>query len=107
MVDMNQFMKQAQAMQSKLAAMQKEMADREYEGSSGGGLVKIVIRGSGDMKTAELDPSLLNKDEADMVSDLIVAAFNDAKKKMEDDAQNNMSKMTGGLQMPPGFKMPF
>jgi len=107
MVDMNQFMKQAQAMQSKLATMQKEMADREYEGSSGGGLVKIVIRGSGDMKTAEIDPSLLNKDEADMVSDLIVAAFNDAKKKMEDDAQSNMSKMTGGLQMPPGFKMPF
>jgi DNA-binding YbaB/EbfC family protein len=107
MVDMNQFMKQAQAMQTKLAAMQNEMAGREYEGSSGGGLVKIVIRGSGEMKSTTIDPSLLSKDEADMLADLIVAAFNDAKKKMEDDAQTNMSKMTGGLQMPPGFKMPF
>lgn len=107
MVDMNQFMKQAQAMQNKMVEMQKEMAEREYEATSGGGLVKIVIRGSGDMKTVVIDPSLLDKNEADMLADLIVAAFNAAKKKMEEDAQNNMSKMTGGLQMPPGFKMPF
>jgi DNA-binding YbaB/EbfC family protein len=107
MVDMNQFMKQAQAMQNKFAEMQKELANKEYEGSAGGGMVKVTIKGSGDMKTISIDPSLLNKDEADMLSDLIVAAFNDAKKQMEEDAQGNMSKMTGGLQLPPGFKMPF
>lgn len=107
MVDMNQFMKQAQAMQNKMAEMQKEMAEREYDGSSGGGLVKVIIRGSGDMKSCQIDPSLLDKNEADMLADLIVAAFNNAKQKMEEDTQSNMSKMTGGLQLPPGFKMPF
>jgi nucleoid-associated protein EbfC len=104
---MNQFMKQAQAMQSKFAEMQKEMATREYEGSAGGGMVKVTIKGTGNMKNVIIDPSLLNKEEADMVGDLVVAAFNDAKKNMEEDSQGDMSKMMGGMQLPPGFKMPF
>ncbi len=107
MVDMNQFMKQAQAMQSKMAEMQKDMGNKEFEGSAGGEMVKVMIKGTGDMQSISIDPSLLNKDEADMLSDLIVAAFNDAKKKMEEDSQGNMSKMMGGLQLPPGFKAPF
>jgi len=107
MVDMNQFMKQAQAMQSKMAEMQKDMANKEYEGSAGGEMVKVTIRGSGDMQGVSIDPSLLNKDDGEMLGDLIVAAFNDAKKAMEEDSQGNMSKMMGGLQLPPGFKAPF
>jgi DNA-binding YbaB/EbfC family protein len=106
-MDMNQFMKQAQAMQNKLSDMQKEMANKEYEGSSGGGMVKVIIKGNGDMKNVFIDPALFNKDEVDMLADLIVASFNDAKKQMEEDSQVNMSKMTGGFQLPPGFKMPF
>ncbi|NRA73664.1 MAG: YbaB/EbfC family nucleoid-associated protein [Rickettsiales bacterium] len=107
MVDMNQFMKQAQAMQSKFAEMQAEMANKEYEGSAGGGMVKIIIKGDGKMKNINIDPSLLNKDEADTLEDLIVAAHNDALTKKEEDSQGNMSKMMGGFQLPPGFKMPF
>ena len=103
----NQFMKQAQAMQNKLAEMQKEKANREYEGSSGGGMVKIILKGSGGMKSISIDPSLFDKDEADMVADLIIAAFNDAQKKMGEDSQEDMSKMMGGFQLPPGFKVPF
>ena len=104
---MQKLMKQAQKMQQDMARVKEELNETEVEGISGGGMVKVTIKGTGNMKNVIIDPSLLNKEEADMVGDLVVAAFNDAKKNMEEDSQGDMSKMMGGMQLPPGFKMPF
>ena len=98
----NQLMKQAQEMQAKLMEAQGKINDLEIEGTSGGGMVTVVISGRIDLKKIAIDPSLLSEDNADIVSDLIIAAFNDAKAKLEAKVSENM----GGL-LPPGMKLPF
>ena len=105
MVNMNQIMKQAQAMQKKFADLQAEKETKEYIGTSGGELVKVTITGTSAMKAIKIAPSLFDKEEVEMLEDLIVAAFNDAKKKSDDDSQGSMSDMMGG--MPPGLKNMF
>ena len=105
MVNMNQIMKQAQAMQKKMAEMEEKLANTEFTGSSGGGLVEVKISGKGRINSIKIDPSLVNKDEVDILEDLLKAAFNDAKKKSEDSSEGEMSGMMGGLGLP--FKMPF
>jgi len=102
MNNLNQLMKQAQQMQAKLMEAQNKMNELEITGTSGGGMVEIIISGKYEMKKVSIDPKLLSPDDADIVADLIVAAFNDAKSKLE----AKISEQMGGL-MPPGMKMPF
>ena len=94
-------------MQKKMKELQEGLANLEVEGSSGGGLVKITVTGKGEVKKIKIDPSLMKPEESEILEDLIVAAFNEAKKKSEEASAEEMKKLTGGLNLPPGFKMPF
>lgn len=96
-------MKQAQQLQSKLADTQAELENAEVEGSSGAGLVKVTLSGKGNMKSLHVDPSLMKPDEAEILEDLIVAAFNDGKVKVEAMVAERMKELTGGLPLPPGM----
>lgn len=107
MVNFNQFLKQAQSMQKKMQEMQDQMANTEYTGKAGGGLVNITVTGKGEARKISIDSSLLQESEKEMLEDLIVAAFNDAKAKVDEDSQNSMSSTFGGMGLPPGLKMPF
>jgi DNA-binding YbaB/EbfC family protein len=104
--NMNELMKQAQAMQEKMQKMQEDVAKLEVTGESGAGLVKVVMNGRHDARSVTIDSSLLSE-EKEILEDLIAAAINDAVRKVESTSQEQMQKVTGGLQMPPGFKMPF
>lgn len=106
MKGLGDMMKQAQEMQEKMQNMQSELANVEVCGESGAGLVRIMMTGRHDVKRVSIDPSLLTEDK-DMLEDLIAAAVNDAVRRVEEENQKKMSDLTGGLQMPPGFKMPF
>lgn len=99
-------MKQAQAMQDNMKRMQEQLATIEVEGQSGAGLVKVVMTCKNDVKRVSIDPSLLG-DDKDMLEDLVAAAFNDAVRKAEATTNEKMGGLTAGLQLPPGFKMPF
>lgn len=100
-------MKQASQMQSKMAEMQALMETLEIEGESGAGMVKVVLSGKGDLKKVRLDPKLLDPAEAEMAEDLIVAAHADARRKLEARQAQEMEKVTGGMQLPGGLKLPF
>ncbi len=106
-MNINQLMKQAQQMQKKLVEAQSQVEELEVTGASGGGMVKITINGKGHAKSIEIASELINPNEKDILEDLIIAAINDANAKKEDEASKKMSELTGGLQLPPGFKMPF
>ena len=106
-MDIMGMMKKAQAMQAKLAETQEELARLEVEGQSGGGMVKIAVTGKGDMKSISLDPSLLVPDDKEMLEDLIIAAFADAKGKADRLSTERMQALTAGLPLPPGMKLPF
>jgi DNA-binding YbaB/EbfC family protein len=99
-------MKQAQAMQDNMKKAQEALALVEVEGQSGAGLVKVVMTCKNDVKRVTIDPSLL-ADDKDMLEDLVAAAFNDAVRKAEAVSAEKMGGMTAGMQLPPGFKMPF
>jgi DNA-binding YbaB/EbfC family protein len=107
MKNLGQMMKQAQEMQAKMQEMQEKLAEIEIDGSSGAGMVSVTVSGKGDLRKVKIDPSLFNSDDAEVVEDLIVAAFSDAKRKLDERLQEEMSKLTGGLNLPPGFQMPF
>jgi len=104
--NINDLMKQAQAMQARMQKMQEEIAHLTVTGESGAGLVRITMTGRHDDQKVSLDPSLLTEDK-EILEDLIAAATNDAVRRVEQATQEQMSKLTGGLPMPPGFKMPF
>lgn len=99
-------MKQAQAMQENMQKMQQEVANMEVNGQSGGGLVKITMTGRHDVKRVEIDESVFS-DDKDMLEDLIAAAVNDAVRQVEKVTQEKMSGIAGGMNLPPGFKLPF
>jgi len=99
-------MKQAQQMQENMKRVQEELAAVEVEGQSGAGLVKVVMTCRHDVKRVSVDPSLLT-DDKDMLEDLIAAAFNDAVRRVETTTQEKMGGFAAGLQLPPGFKLPF
>jgi len=105
MVNINQIMKQAQAMQQKVAAMQAEQEKKEYNGSAGGGVVEITISGKGLLKSVKIDPSIIDKEDVQMLEDLLIASFNDAKKKLDEDTEGSLSGIMGG--MPGGLKNMF
>lgn len=94
-------------MQDRMQKMQEEIANMEVTGESGAGLVKVTITGSHSVRRVEIDPSLMEEDEKEMLEDLIAAAFNDASRRIEETQKEKMASVTGGMQMPPGFKMPF
>jgi hypothetical protein len=99
-------MKQAQAMQDNMKKAQDQLALVEVEGQSGAGLVKIVMTCKNDVKRVSIDPSLL-ADDKEMLEDLVAAAFNDAVRKAEVASAEKMGGLASGMQLPPGFKMPF
>jgi len=107
MKNLGQMMKQAQQMQQRMQEMQKELESTEVEGASAGGMVKVTLNGKGVMKRLSVDPSLIDPAEAEVLEDLIVAAHNDAKAKMDAQMQAKMSELTGGLSLPPGMSLPF
>lgn len=107
MKDISQIMRQAQAMQAKINEAQKKLEAMEVEGSAGGGLVKLRISGKNALLSISIDKSLLNADEGEILEDLVKAAHDDARRKL-DDAQNEEMKGLGtGMGILPGFKMPF
>jgi len=111
MKDFGNLMKQAQGLQQKLSDAQARLAETTVEGSAGGGLVKVTLQGSGEMKGVTIDPSLLTPDEAEVLSDLIVAAHADAKRKLDaeqarlmQDAMGPLAGLAGGMPGFPGMK---
>ena len=106
MKNLGQMMKQAQEMQTKMQEMQEKLADIELSGASGAGLVTVTLNGKGEMRRVKIDPSLFNSNDAEVVEDLIVAAFAHAKKKLEVVVAEEMSKVTGGLDLPPAMTLP-
>jgi len=107
MKNLGQMMKQAQALQSKMQEMQAALEHTEVTGTSGGGMVTATVSGKGEMRRIKIDPKLVDANEVAMLEDLIVAAVNDARAKAEQQMQAEMAKLTGGLQLAPGFKLPF
>jgi DNA-binding YbaB/EbfC family protein len=107
MTNLGQMLKQAKELQAKMAGMQEELADLEITGVSGGGMVKVTLNGKGEARRLSIDPALINDEEAGVLEDLILAAFNDAKGKIEKTVQEKMSDLTGGLPLPPGMTFPF
>jgi nucleoid-associated protein EbfC len=105
MRDLMGIMKQAQAMQQKMEAVQAELDAIEVEGTAGGGMVTIRMTAKGALKGVTIDPSVLNPDEKEIVEDLIVAAANDARQKAERTMQERMAEVTKGLPLPPGLKL--
>src|SRR3954471_966133 len=101
MKNLSQMMKQAQEMQSRMAEMQAKLEQVELAGASGGGMVQVTLTGKGDMKKLKIDPSLLDPNEAEVLEDLILAAFNDGKARVERHMAEEMGKLTGGLKLPP------
>jgi DNA-binding YbaB/EbfC family protein len=107
MKNLGQLMKQAQDMQSRMAEMQEKLGDMEVIGTSGGGMVEAVLNGKGELKRMKIDPTLISPSDSEVLEDLVVAAVNDAKGKGDEKMKTEMSQFTGGLQLPPGFKLPF
>ncbi len=105
-MNINDLMKQAQDMQSKMQKMQEDMTNAEVKGEAGAGLVSVLMTGRHDVKRVHIDESLLKEDK-EMLEDLLAAAVNDAVRKVEAQSRDQMSKMTAGMGLPPGFKMPF
>lgn len=100
-------MKQAQDVQNKMAALQERLAGEQTVGQSGGGMVKVILTGKAECRGITIDPSVVNASDVAMLEDLIVAAYNDAKSKVEQNLSVEMAKITGGLNLPAGFKLPF
>jgi hypothetical protein len=107
MKDLGELMKQAGAMQAKLASAQEKIAALEVEGQAGGGMVKIIINGKGYVKAVAIERALLKPEDGEVVEDLIAAAMNDAKSKLDIRAAEEMKALTAGLSLPPGMKLPF
>jgi len=107
MKNINQMLKQAQQLQNQMAEMQKRLEQEEITGTSGAGMVTVTISGKGEMKRIKIDPSLVDPKEVEILEDLIVAAYNDAKIKLDNHTSEEMGKMSGGLGLPGGLKLPF
>ncbi len=107
MTNLGKMMKQAQEMQAKMAAMQAQLESFEIDGAAGGGMVTATLTGKGVLRRLKIDPGLVDPSDVEVLEDLIIAAVNDAKRKVEAYAAEEMKKVTGGLQLPPGLELPF
>ncbi len=99
-------MQQAQKMQAELARVQEQIAEREVVGESGAGLIRVTMTGRHDVRRVEIDPSVLQEEKV-VLEDLLAAAVNDAVRRVEESNREAMAEVTGGMSLPPGFKMPF
>ena len=106
MFNMGNMMKQAQMMQERLQKAQDEIAKMEVVGESGAGMVKITVTGNHEVRRVSIDDSLFT-DDKDILEDLLAAAFNDAHRRIEEQSKEKMGAVTGGMQLPPGMKLPF
>lgn len=107
MPSLDEMLKMAANVQAEMARAQESLDRIEVEGTSGGGLVKVRASAKGRIVKLDIDPSLLRPEDKDMLEDLLVAAFNDARAKADAAGQAEMQKLTAGLPLPPGFKLPF
>lgn len=107
MKNLGQLMKQAQEMQTKVQEMQDRLSSMEVTGVSGGGMVEMTMTGKGEARRLKIDPALVDPNDVEVLEDLVVAAINDAKTKADAQSTEEMQKLTGGMQLPPGFKLPF
>ena len=107
MKNIGQMLKQAQEMQSRMAELQERLNEQELEGVSGGGMVKVIMNGKGEVRRVKIDPALADPNDIEVLEDLIVAAATDAKAKVEVCTQEEMQKIAGGLNLPAGLKLPF
>ena len=105
MKNLGQMMKQIQGMQSQMQEMQAALERMEMTGQSGGGMVSVTLSGKGEMRGVKIDPKLLDPNEVEVLEDLILAAAKDAKAKVDQHMASEMSKLTGGLPLPPGLKL--
>jgi DNA-binding YbaB/EbfC family protein len=105
--DMGKLMKQAQEMQTKMAEMQDALATLTVTGESGAGLVKATATAKGELTALDIDPSIFNEDDKEVVEDLILAAIKDAQSRAQEKSQEEMAKLTEGMGLPAGMKMPF
>ena len=106
MADFTDLITQAKKMQEQMQKTQETLKKIEVEGVSGGNAIRVIMNGDGELKKIFLEPSLL-KESKEIVEDLIVAAHNDAKSKLKKKTSEEISKVTGGINLPPGFKLPF
>ena len=104
-MDLMKMMKQAQEIQGRMQKLQEELSGLEVEGQSGGGLVRVKLNGKLEARGVKIDPSLIKPEEAEILEDLVMAAFQDAKGKAEAAVQVRMQEITGGLALPPGLKL--
>ncbi len=107
MKNIGKMMKQAQEMQSKMADMQAQLETVEIDGAAGAGMVTATLTGKGELRRLKIDPALVDPSEVEVLEDLVIAAVNDAKAKVEAHVADEMKKVTGGLQLPPGMELPF
>ena len=104
-MNLMKMMKQAQELQGRMQQLQEELASLQIEGQSGAGLVRVTLNGKMEPRAVKIDPSLIRPEDAEMLEDLILAAFQDAKGKVEAALQAKMQEVTGGLPLPPGLKL--
>ena len=107
MKNLGAMMKQAQQMKQRMDEMQAELDQVEMTGAAGGGMVSLTLNGKGDLKKVSIDKALMAPDDVEVLEDLLLAAFSDAKAKVEAHSAEQMSRLTGGLNLPPGLKLPF
>ncbi len=105
MKDVMGMMKQVQQLQARMQKVQEELQELEVSGQSGGGMVRVTLNGKGEARAVKIDPSLMRPDETEILEDLLLAAFQDAKLKVETTMQSKMQEVTGGLPLPPGLKL--
>ena len=107
MKNLGDMMRKAQEVQTRMAEMQEELGRTELSGSAGGGMVEVTLSGKVEVRRVRIDPSLFQSGDVEVVEDLVMAAFNDAKAKVEAHVAEKMQEITGGLQLPPGMQLPF
>jgi hypothetical protein len=106
-MDFSEIMKQASKIQEQMKSAKENLVKIECDGKSGGGLVKLTLNGDNNIVNIDIDKSIIEDNEKEIIEDLIIAAFNDAKAKLNDEIANKMKDITGGLPLPPGFNMGF
>jgi DNA-binding YbaB/EbfC family protein len=107
MKDIMGLMSKAKEMQEKMQALQAEMETMTADGTAGGGMVSVTLSGKGTMQALKIDPSMFKEDDVEILEDLVLAAHNDAKGKLEAMIAEKTQEMTAGLPLPPGMKLPF
>lgn len=107
MKNIGNILKQAQKMQGEMAKIQEKLAETTVVGQAGGGMVEVTMDGKQEVRRVRIDPVVVDKQDVEMLEDIVAAAFNDAQKKVQEMTRDSLSKLTGGLNLPAGFNLPF